>query len=425
MISSITGSQPGSIRPLRLPIDAMQQAFAAADVSTHSRVFSMLRPGLMRTPLIPRLFRYPATDLYAGPNLLSIPGGLTIVHNPKAGNNGNGSYANVIERTIDAARSTGDIAIRGAVGMLQTLPERRERISYISDYLNRIPETGWHYMLVVGGDATFADVVTAIAKSQVANRVIAVPLMGGTANDGGRMHGAARSPDKLLDFLKHAKPQRLDVGRVWLNGVEQEAYLTQSFTFGMSGELFYQMEQRRAELSGRYKNLQYIPTLLREIRDTKFFKVRVAGNELITGEVVVTGSTGLGGITNVPLRKDGFMTYVIPVDPRLPGVLSITGSTILVEAVLRKFVGLAGFKELALAGRFLTMSPERQVQLPLNDELEIFVTDNSEAPKIRAVLNGDSIDENVEHVRVRSLGRPVTTLALPDSELAIRQRPLG
>ncbi len=417
---SITG---GTSRPFLRPVEAMQ-AFAADPSFRTPRTLDMFVPGLMRSPLVPPFMKSAASDLYLEPSVVTIPGGLTIVHNPAAGNNGDGHYANDIDRVLHSARAVGDVMIGGSVRMLETLPDRRERIDFLADYLHNLPETGWHYMLVVGGDATFADVVTAIVKSETGNRVIAVPLMGGTANDAGRMHGAKKPPNSILSFLRRAKPQRLDVGQVWINGVEQSAYLTQSFTFGASGELFHIMEQQRDKLKGPFKNLRYVPQLVREILKAKPFSIDMAGNELIVGDVVITGATGLGGISTIPLRSEGFMSYALPVDPTLPGILSLTGSIPLAEAVIRRMIGLAGFKEIALAGDFLTMKSERQVPIPTHEELEVTVTENSGTPKIRPTLNGDSIDVHVEHVMVQSLGRPVTTLALPDSELVVRQNPI-
>lgn len=371
---------------------------------------------------LPRALRFGSDIPYR--NIVPAYGGASIFHNPHASGNADGKYAQAVMQTLSSARAMGDIVVRGGVDLIETSADGKTRIADVTKAIDAMDISDWHYVFVVGGDMTTAEVMTGVSRSKHVRRVVVVPLKGGTANDVATYNGVPASPSNLVDFLKRAGIQRLDMGSVEINGDPIDVFLIHSLGIGISGDLFSQVENLRAQQDGKISVSTYLRPLAENLLRAKGYVVEVNGQRFDTGEIVCSCTTGLGGITQFPMPTDGLKVFFGPMNMKRKGPLRLTSALVLFEAMIRKAIGTVGFRELAISGPLLSIDKDRQIAIPPGESLEFSIESHDGGPMrgIRGALNGDSVPGDITHVRVTSSGQPVMTLASPESDLATRRR---
>lgn len=355
---------------------------------------------------------------------LTIYGNITIVHNPAAGSNRRGKFAFELARSINDARTNGALHMGKPIKMLETCADRSTRIASLAESFSASGREGLNYVLVVGGDGTFADAITAAAKSSMAHRTVVIPMKGGTANDFGRTSGAPSDPKRIIDFIRDGKILPLDVAEISINGETQESYLVHTLTTGASGRLFVKMEKGRGSRSGPFKNLFYLPGFFREIFTSNFFNAQLKNEVIPALEIVVLGCNSLGGVSSVPLPPEGFELVVPGGNPSGFGFLKYPFLATMAEVAMRKLMGSMGLSELALSGGLMMIDKRlvKHFSEGENFEIDLAGIDGQPTAGIHTLLNGDIIHTDTRKIEVRPLGKLALTMAAPHSDLAIRKK---
>lgn len=222
-----------------------------------------------------------------------------LIHNPNAGNGGNGRRPR-----LDEARR-----ILASGGIEAELAETKGP-GHATEIAQRATEEGRQLVIACGGDGTLNEVVNGLAVSQNGHRVPLALLPGGTANI------LAKELDIPWDIPSAAK--RLIGGQVKdialglatpLNEPEKKKYFLSVAGAGPDGMIVYSVD---LELKAKVGILAYWYEGVREVFRYKFqhFAVVVNGEKIDSSLVIVGRTKNYGGpfkiTTQADLYKDQF-----------------------------------------------------------------------------------------------------------------------
>ncbi len=200
------------------------------------------------------------------------------MHNPAAGSNRRGKFAFELARAINDARTNGALNMENPIKMLETCADRPTRIASLADAFSASGRDGLNYVLVVGGDGTFADAITAAAKSSTTHdsdtdegrnrqrlrKNIRGPIRSQTDN---RFH---KRLEKILPLdVAGGIDQRRNAGKLPGPHLDRRGIRTP----------VCKMERGRDSRTGPFKNLLYLPGFL-ERYSIKFFNVQLKNDDL-------------------------------------------------------------------------------------------------------------------------------------------------
>lgn len=347
-----------------------------------------------------------------------LDGGMIVFYNPEAGGRSGYKSAAGVVSALGHQIDNGDLIIKGGLDLIKTEDDPGLRIPAMVKRLESSGRRKRLYVVVVGGDGTVAEVATAITESSSRENLYMIPLKGGIANDISRSVGAVKNPAKLAGWIAGAKTYMLDAAEVDINDQKQRTLLIHALTAGVSGELFTAMEEKRRSFSGFGMHLRYLPEMVRRIRKTRHFFAEVDSRDFITGEVIITGSTSLGGVATIPVPRNGFISMILPVNPFRNGLIRLTGVIPLSEGFWRKLIQFAGFRTFAQTGDVYFLDSDRQKKFGPGEEHYISFSGD----RIRGVMNGDVIPEDIRSFKIKVLKPFVQVLAAPGSEMDLRKR---
>lgn len=222
-----------------------------------------------------------------------------LIHNPNAGNGGNGRRPR-----LDEARR-----ILASGGIEAELAETKGP-GHATEIAHRATEEGRQLVIACGGDGTLNEVVNGLAAQQNGHRVPLALLPGGTANI------LAKELDIPWDIPSAAK--RLVGGQVKdialglatpLNEPEKKKYFLSVAGAGPDGMIVYSVN---LELKAKVGILAYWYEGVREVFRYKFqhFSVVVNGEKIDSSLVIVGRTKNYGGpfkiTTQADLYKDQF-----------------------------------------------------------------------------------------------------------------------
>lgn len=179
--------------------------------------------------------------------------------------------------------------------------------------VEELMETGIDYLVGVGGDGTFSDVVNGYMKSSPKKRTqtILVAYPRGSGNDFSRTAGRVKNMEHLHQCIVNNEWQPLDVVKATYHEDDQPQirYYNNSFDIGLGG-LVCQFMNRSGKTWG--SNFTYFYNILRSFLFFKKIPVKVSGPELnFCGDVLLIAinngkyfGSGLG-ITPNALINDG------------------------------------------------------------------------------------------------------------------------
>lgn len=95
------------------------------------------------------------------------------------------------------------------------------------------------YVVGVGGDGTFSEVINGFMKApiEIRNKVVLAAFPRGAGNDFARTAGRITSMEHLYNLIKEGKTQKLDLVKVQYteNNIQQIRYYDNSFDIGLGG----------------------------------------------------------------------------------------------------------------------------------------------------------------------------------------------
>jgi diacylglycerol kinase (ATP) len=187
------------------------------------------------------------------------------------------------------------------------------------DIVEELMEQGLDYLVGVGGDGTFSEVVNGymLAPPEARKRTVLAAYPRGSGNDFSRSAGKVQSMEHLYELIKKGETSPLDLveARYHENGEPRVRYYDNSFDIGLGG-LVCQFMNKSGKTWG--SNFTYFYNILRSFLFFKRIPVELTSEELnFKGEVLLIAlnngryfGSGLGIAPDAKL-DDGKINVVI------------------------------------------------------------------------------------------------------------------
>lgn len=132
------------------------------------------------------------------------------------------------------------LALFDEVRVAMTQDERQ-----VSDHLRRAWNDGFELVLALGGDGTNSVVLNALCQLEAQSELIFATLPFGTGRDWARTLNLPEESTTMLEWLAHATPQPVDIGRVTLDG--QRSWFLNVASVGISGAIAPRLNAKRVK----------------------------------------------------------------------------------------------------------------------------------------------------------------------------------
>ncbi len=360
---------------------------------------------------------------------LKFPGPVLIVSNPVAGNGRGERAAKELHALLMRMWSNGEVSIRGPLEKMSTVKHPGRSVELITEQIRALARKGSGRRTTVfacGGDKTANVALGASARArQMSPRVDSAVVVGprGIANDLRRIAGVPGQVSDIPSFLKDAVEMPYTGIRVYLDDNDEPLTSFHAFTWGISGDLFYELEKVKEQRAGNggVSVADYVARLPGTAWNSQkqHFYVSVNGGPLIESASVFGPMVAhqLGAVTTLPLPRVGAKIYIAPSFP--------AGLVPFAEPFIRRNLILLGFQRfLAPEGRVYTMGKERQIDIrPGQRATMAFFQKRGKSVRpigVHGTHDGDYIG-HVHKLTVEVMEQPVTMLVDPHSELMVRQ----
>jgi diacylglycerol kinase family enzyme len=372
--------------------------------------------GVLRGPI-------PLADIVP-PLCPDINSNLIIVSNPVSGNGRAAAYVRGLEASIRAGWRGAAPRILGTIDRIATQADREERISEIADALLRCGTSRQNIIISVGGDGTFGDASEASLRARFMGIAsIVVPAPAGVACDVSRELGVPKDSELLLSFIATARRIELSAMTVFFGDEAEQRLLMHSLGCGVSGAFFAAVEADRRR-TGHVTIPDYLRGLVKGVRETEPFLVSVDEDAPVTvGEVLtLTNSTGIGGVTRVPLPPLAGRLHRIPVDGNREGFGRVEqGVAALADVFGRGMRYLLGDARVIDPQESIAALAGLTLDLNEGERHSVRFFDRAGNPKpVPAVLNGDPIGR-IPGFIIEDRGECLTTFAAPGAAIMIRR----
>jgi diacylglycerol kinase (ATP) len=193
------------------------------------------------------------------------------------------------------------------------------RRAHAVEIVEELMEQGLDYLVGVGGDGTFSEVVNGymLAPKEARERTILAAYPRGSGNDFSRTAGKVQSMEHLYNLIKKGETNRLDIveATYFENGEQKVRYYDNSFDIGLGG-LVCRFMNKSGKTWG--SNFTYFYNILRSFLLYKRIPVELTSDELnFKGSVLLIAlnngryfGSGLGVAPDAKL-DDGKVNVVI------------------------------------------------------------------------------------------------------------------
>ena len=203
-----------------------------------------------------------------------------------------------------------------------------ENTESVERLIGMFVRNGYQTIVVVGGDSALNDAVNCLMceSPEVRQRVKLGVVPNGALNDFARFWGFNDVDGQTVDWLKHSRSRRIDLGRIDFTdkqGQSHSRYFLNCINIGTTADIMNLRQQTKRLLWS--STLSFLVSIILKIFHRNAYKMRLAVNSETIDHRVMTVCVGnaLGyGQTPSAVPYSGMLDVTVVYDPRLSQLFS-------------------------------------------------------------------------------------------------------